>query len=105
MSSCGYLRICGNGKRARLKEGYMMKLEKEEVKRLAELARFELSEEEAAEFSHQLSEVLAYTGQVREAPVEGEKPAIHLLSLTNVLRDDEVKPSLPREEALANAPH
>jgi aspartyl-tRNA(Asn)/glutamyl-tRNA(Gln) amidotransferase subunit C len=83
----------------------MMKLEKEEVKRLAELARFELSEEEAAEFSHQLSEVLAYTGQVREAPVEGEKPAIHLLSLTNVLRDDEVKPSLPREEALANAPH
>ena len=55
-----------------------MKLEKEEVKRLAELARFELSEEEAAEFSHQLSEVLAYTGQVREARWKGEKP-IHLL--------------------------
>ncbi len=83
----------------------MMKLEKEAIKHLAELARLELKDEEAAEFSHQLSEVLAYAGKVREAPVAGVEPTIHLLSLTNVLRDDEVKPSLPREEALANAPH
>ncbi|NLY88765.1 MAG: Asp-tRNA(Asn)/Glu-tRNA(Gln) amidotransferase subunit GatC [Firmicutes bacterium] len=81
-----------------------MKLEKEKAKHLAELARLEVSEEEAAEFSHQLSEVLDYAGKVREAPVEGVEPTIHLLPLTNVFRDDEVKPFLTREEALVNAP-
>lgn len=81
-----------------------MNLEKEKVKHLAELARLELGEEEAAEFSRQLSEVLAYAGKVREAPVAGMEPVIHLLSLANVFREDEVEPSLPREEALANAP-
>jgi len=82
-----------------------MKLEREKVKHLAELARLELGEEEAAEFSHQLSEVLAYAGKVREAPVAGVEPTVHVLPLTNVFRDDTVEPSLPREEALANAAH
>ena len=81
-----------------------MNLEKEKVKHLAELARLELGEEEAAEFSRQLSEVLAYAGKVG-SPVAGMEPVIHLLSLANVFREDEVEPSLPREEALANAPH
>lgn len=81
-----------------------MVLNKEKVKRLAGLARLELSEEEAVDITHQLNEVLNYAGKIREAPLKEVEPAIHLLSLTNVLREDEVKPFLTRDEALANAP-
>ena len=82
----------------------MAELSEERVKHLAWLARLELSQEEVARFTGQLAKVLDYFKVLDEAEVEGVEPALNVLDLTNVMRDDEPGPTLSQEEALANAP-
>ncbi|WP_390622048.1 Asp-tRNA(Asn)/Glu-tRNA(Gln) amidotransferase subunit GatC [Numidum massiliense] len=81
-----------------------MSISKEEVRRVAELARLTLSDAECAQFQEQLNEILHFAEKLNEVDTEGVPPTTHVLALKNALREDEVKPSLPRETALANAP-
>ena len=80
-------------------------LTREEVKKVAHLARLELSEAEIDLYRGQLSQVLDYVARLEELDVVGVAPTAHAVALTNVLRADEPRPSLPPEVALANAAH
>ncbi|NOX97882.1 MAG: Asp-tRNA(Asn)/Glu-tRNA(Gln) amidotransferase subunit GatC [Nitrospirae bacterium] len=81
-----------------------MKISKDDVKQVARLARLRLTEEEKEKFGKQLNQILAYVEKLNELNIENVEPTSHVVPLTNVLRKDEVKPSLSEEEALANAP-
>jgi aspartyl-tRNA(Asn)/glutamyl-tRNA(Gln) amidotransferase subunit C len=71
---------------------------------VADLARLTLSEEELDRFTDQLAAVLEHARDVEALDTAGVPPTAHPLPLRNVLRDDEVRPSLDRDEVLAQAP-
>ncbi|BDG61249.1 Asp-tRNA(Asn)/Glu-tRNA(Gln) amidotransferase subunit GatC [Caldinitratiruptor microaerophilus] len=81
-----------------------MAISREEVEHVARLARLGLSEEEKDRFTVQLGRILEHVAALQRLDTEGVPPTFHVLPLQNVLRADEVLPSLPREEALARAP-
>ena len=81
-----------------------MEITRDEVLHVAKLARLALSEEEVERFRGQLSAILEAVGKVSELDLEGVPATSHPLDLLNVLAEDEPRPCLPREEALANAP-
>ena len=81
-----------------------MPLSKEEVRHVAQLARLHLSDEELGRFTHQLSQILDYAAALRELDTTGVIPTSHAIPMRNVFREDEVRPSLERDKALANAP-
>jgi len=81
-----------------------VKIAREQIEHIALLARLALSEEEKETFGSQLSSILDYMEKLNELDTKDIEPTSHVLSLQNVMRDDVVQPSLPREEALANAP-
>ncbi len=83
-----------------------MALSLEEVRRIAALARLKLSEEEERTFAVQLSRILDHVRQLEELDVSNVEPMTHALGQGEgaSLRQDEVHPSLPPGEALANAP-
>ncbi len=76
----------------------------DQVLHVARLARLELSEDELSRFTGQLASVLDYAAQLSELEVDELEPMSHPLPLRNVLRADEITPSLRREEVLAEAP-
>jgi aspartyl-tRNA(Asn)/glutamyl-tRNA(Gln) amidotransferase subunit C len=76
----------------------------EEVERIAHLARLSLTAGEREIFARQLTAVLQYAEQLREVDTEGVPPTSHPLALSAPRRHDEVRPSLPRLEALDQAP-
>jgi aspartyl-tRNA(Asn)/glutamyl-tRNA(Gln) amidotransferase subunit C len=75
-----------------------------DVDRIAELARLALSDEERALFAKQLGDILAYAEQIQEVDTAGVEPMAHPFADAASLRDDQERPSLPRDEALAAAP-
>ena len=79
-------------------------IDEKEVQHVARLARLKLSPDELKRFSSQLSKVLDYIKQLNEVDTSSVEPMSHPLDLKNVFREDEAGPSLPRDEALANAP-
>ena len=81
-----------------------MKISKEEVKHIAMLSRLELDEKEIAVYQDQLSRILEYVEKLNEIDTSNVEPVSHVIELNNVMRQDIVKPSLPRDEALKNAP-
>ena len=81
-----------------------MPLTREEVLHIAQLARVGLSEEDVATFQEQLSEILDHFETLKALDTEGVEPTAYPLALESVMRSDEVRPSLPRDEVLANAP-
>ncbi len=80
------------------------KLSREEVLKVATLARLKLTDAEVDQFTEQLGKVLAYVEILNELDTTDVEPMAHAVELQNVFREDEPRPSLPREEALANAP-
>ncbi len=82
----------------------MMKISKEEIEHIATLARLSLSGEEKELFGSQLSSVLNYMEKLNELDTKDVEPTSHVLSLSNVMRDDIPKTSIPKEDALRNAP-
>lgn len=76
----------------------------EDVVRIAELARLVVTSEELDLFARQLAGILAYAEQLQDVDVSGVPPTSHPLALTAALRDDETRPSLPRDEVLRAAP-
>ena len=76
----------------------------DDVAHVAHLARLDLSPEELELFTEQLGAVLEHAADVAALDTEGVPPTAHPLPLTNVLRDDVPRPSLDRDEVLAQAP-
>ena len=81
-----------------------MEITQKEVEHVAKLARLDIGEDEKGTFARQLSAVLTYMDQLKEVVTAGVEPTTTVLPAVNVFRDDVVRPSLPREQALANAP-
>jgi aspartyl-tRNA(Asn)/glutamyl-tRNA(Gln) amidotransferase subunit C len=81
-----------------------MTITKEDVLHVARLARLELVGDEVEQMREQLSAILEAVGKVAELDLAGVEPTAHPLDLVNVLAEDSPRPSLPRDEALANAP-
>ena len=71
---------------------------------VAELARLELTDEEKAVFQPQLENIVKYVEKISAVNVDGVEPMMHGRPLVNAFREDVVRPSLPAETALANAP-
>jgi len=83
----------------------MAKLTREDVLKLARLARLELSDEEITGFQSELSEILQYVEQLQDVDVSGLKPTNQVTGLTNVMREDEVRDyGYKTEELLKNVP-
>jgi aspartyl-tRNA(Asn)/glutamyl-tRNA(Gln) amidotransferase subunit C len=76
-----------------------------DVEKVALLARLQLTESELETITGQLAHVVAYVDQLGEVNTDGVEPMAHAIELANVFRADEAAASLPRDEALANAPH
>jgi len=81
-----------------------MAITRDEVLHVARLARLALTEDEIAKFQEQLSAILEAVSKVDELDLADVEPTAHPLDLANVWASDEVQPSLPLEDALANAP-
>jgi aspartyl-tRNA(Asn)/glutamyl-tRNA(Gln) amidotransferase subunit C len=81
-----------------------MAISREEVLHVADLARLALTGEEIERLGDQLGAILEAVGKVSELDLSEVHPTSHPLELTNVWAADEPRPSLPLEDALANAP-
>ena len=74
------------------------------VKYTAHLARLALTPDEEKKLGDQLGNILGYIEKLRELDVTNVEPTAHAVPMVNVTRADEVRPSLPHDEALRNAP-
>lgn len=79
-------------------------ISREELLKLAALARLKLDESEIERFQKDIAEMLAYVKTLEEVDTSGIEPQLQALIAGNVLREDTVQPSLPVDEALKNAP-
>lgn len=75
-----------------------------DVKYVAYLARLALSPDEEKKLASQLGNVLGYIEKLKELDISGVEPTAHAVPLVNVTRADAIRPSLPHDEALRNAP-
>ncbi len=75
-----------------------------DIEKVARLARIKLTEEEKVIFGNQLEQVLIYMEQLNRLDTQGIEPTSHAIPIFNVFREDEVRPSMPREEVLDLAP-
>lgn len=81
-----------------------MALSRADVEYVAHLSRLELDEQTIERMSHQLGRILEYIAKLNELNTEHVEPMSHPFALRNVMREDEPRPSLPREDVLRNAP-
>ena len=81
-----------------------MAVTKKEVEKIAELARLKFTDQELENFTPQMNEILSYMDKLNELDTENVKPLSHPVEQSNVFREDEMKASIPAEDALKNAP-
>ena len=81
-----------------------MTISRQDVEKVSLLARLRLSEEELETLTAQLGQIVEYVEQLSELDTDDVQPMAHAVDLNNVLVDDQLQPSLPRDEALVNAP-
>ena len=81
-----------------------MKITVEEVAYVANLARLRLADDELRAMTVQLDRILSYVDKLNELDTEKIQPMTHAFAIDNAFREDEVRPSLPREDALRNGP-
>jgi aspartyl-tRNA(Asn)/glutamyl-tRNA(Gln) amidotransferase subunit C len=81
-----------------------MTLSREQVRHVALLARLGLKEGEEDFYAEQLSRILGHIDRLSEVDTEAIPPTAQVVEMSNVMRDDEPRPCLPQEVALANAP-
>lgn len=79
-------------------------MDQEQVEYVATLARLRLSPEEIEQFGGQLTKIFSYIEKLSELDTNTVEPTSHVLPLSNVFRKDTIKPSLPQEKVLENAP-
>ena len=82
----------------------MAQFDKSDVRTIAEAAKLALSDEEAEQLRDHLRSFMDYADKLNELNTDDVEPTAHIYYEQNVLRKDEAKQSLPREEALKNAP-
>ena len=82
-----------------------MKISRDIVRRVAELARLEFKEEELEKFTEQLGNILEHIDELNELDTSLVEPTFHVLDISTPVREDVVKPWLSPDEALENAPH
>jgi aspartyl-tRNA(Asn)/glutamyl-tRNA(Gln) amidotransferase subunit C len=82
----------------------MAGISKDEVLKVARLARLELSDDEVAKFQEQLSAILDAVSTVSELDLSDVPPTAHPLEIQNAWAEDEVRPSLTHDEVFSNAP-
>ncbi|MET1249053.1 MULTISPECIES: Asp-tRNA(Asn)/Glu-tRNA(Gln) amidotransferase subunit GatC [Sporolactobacillus] len=82
----------------------MSRINEDQVKYVANLARLSFTDQEIKTFTTQLDDIIGFAEQLNELDTQGIEPTTHVLDMYNVMREDVVEPSLPREEALKNAP-
>ena len=75
-----------------------------DIKYVAHLARLHLTDDEEKKLGTQLDGILGYIEKLKELDVTGVEPTAHAVPMVNVTRADEIRPSLPRDDALRNAP-
>jgi len=80
-----------------------MRISKEEVRHIAELARLRLSEEETETYSRQLGDILTYVEQLNELDLRDVEPLSSVQDMVNVQRRDEIRQGLNRQEVMDNA--
>lgn len=81
-----------------------MALTRQQVEHIAELAKLQLTDDEIDRMTQQLSAILDYAARLQELDTNAIPPTASVVPLHNVMRQDQVGTSLPREDALANAP-
>ena len=81
-----------------------MQISRDQVEHVARLSCLTFSEAEIERFRHQLSEILTYVEALKAVNTTGVEPTSHVVRLENVFRADDARPSLPRDQALVNAP-
>ena len=81
-----------------------MKLSREEVLHIARLARVGVTDADVDKMMQQLSNIIENFEILREVDTDGVPPTAQSIELENVMREDEITPSLPQESVLANAP-
>ena len=75
-----------------------------DIKYVAHLARIALAPDEEKKLAAQLGNILGYVEKLKELDVSNVEPTAHAVPMVNVTRADEIRPSLPHEDALRNAP-
>ncbi len=80
------------------------KIDEAQVRRVALLARLEMSDQEVHQFSDQLSSILEYIEKLNELDTENVEPLAHCLDVHNAFRADEIRESLGAEKSMTNAP-
>jgi len=81
-----------------------LKITPEMVEHVAKLARLELVGEDRLKMDNQIANILEYVSLLDELDTSGVPPTSHVIDVENVFREDEVKPSLPVEKGMGNAP-
>ncbi len=81
-----------------------MKISKDDIIKVSELARLEFKEEELEKFTEQLGNILEYIEQLNELNTDNVEPTSHVLDSSTPLREDKVVEWLSTEEVLKNAP-
>jgi aspartyl-tRNA(Asn)/glutamyl-tRNA(Gln) amidotransferase subunit C len=81
-----------------------MKLSREEVEHVAELARLELTDSEKDRFAEQLSNILTHIDKLNQLDTDAIEPTSHVLPMKNIFRDDEIQGLFPEGDPLRNAP-
>ena len=83
----------------------MAKITRIEVEHVARLARLELTEDEKARMTAQLDAILGYIEKLNQLDTSAVEPTSTVIPMVSVMREDQVRPSLTQDQALANAPH
>ena len=81
-----------------------MAISVKDVKKIARLSKLDFSDEEIIKFTIQFNQIVTYVNKLNNLNTENVEPLSQVSEMENVYRQDSVQPSLPREEALQNAP-
>lgn len=82
----------------------MKRITEEQVKNVAEMARLKLTDNEVEQFTKQLDDFLIFAEHIEELDTSNVEATTHVYAIRNVMREDEVQPSLERDQVLKNAP-
>lgn len=82
-----------------------MKITREQVEHVANLARLNLTEEEKEQMTTDMEAIIGFADQINGLDIADVEPTAHVIPINNVFRDDVVAPSMDREKLLSNAPN